>query len=357
MEDPGLKASLNLTYTHSPQNRSGFVYLYEEQFQATIQVLAPLWPVIILFGFTSNILNIIVFLKSGANDNVGVLLISLAMSDLTFLTLIAPTACGFLMVALVRSYPWPFDYRVIAYLLYWRAFTAYDLSVYISVSLGVMRCACVAMPLKFKLVFTKSKTILWVVFLVALVITLRLPVLTIHIIGWETDPGTNKSVPILVSRNAYSMSRVNDILNRGILIYLSYTTMVICVCVLSLKLYQAAQIRRSCTAGGSQSSGQTSDKTVTKTMSTKDLQVVKSVVLVCIIFVIAQLPLVLTSSIRLVDPEFDSHKRLSRLFGIFSQINITFSYLNASINIIVYYNYNSKYRAIFKSLFFANVEE
>ena len=306
----------------------------------------------ILFGFTSNIVSIVVFLKAGANDNVGVLLIALAMSDITFLALHAPTACGFLMDTFVRSYPWPFDFRIIFYLLYWRAFTAYDLSMYISVSLGVMRCACVAMPLKFKLVFTKRKTILWVVFLVALVITLRLPVLTIHSIGWETNPWTNKSMPVLLTRNIRSMSRVNDILNRGILIYLAYITMIICVCVLSLKLHQAAQIRRSCTTGGSQSSGQTSDKTATKTMSTKDLQVVKSVVLVCIIFVIAQLPFVISSSIRLINPEFDSNGRLRHLFSIFSQISVTFAYLNASINIFVYYNYNSKYRAVFNSLCF-----
>ena len=164
MEASTLNRSLNLT---SPGNTSEFVILYQAEFLASIQVLPPLWPVIIVFGFTSNIINIIVFLKSGTNDNVGVLLISLAVSDLTFLTLITPTACGYFMVAFVTYYPWPFDFRIVLNLLYWRAYTAYDLSSYIAVSLGVMRCACVAMPLKFKLIFTKSKTILWVFFLIS----------------------------------------------------------------------------------------------------------------------------------------------------------------------------------------------
>ena len=354
---PGSNESLNVTYTLSPQNSSAFTVLYLAQYFATVQVLSTCWPAIILFGFISNIVNIIVFVKSGAKDNVGVLVISLAVSDLTFLVLITPSLCGHVIFAFFRSHSWPFDHQFISYLFYWPAFTAYDLSTYISVSLGVMRCACVAMPLKFKLVFTKSKTIIWVIFLVVLTISLQIPMLSILRISWKTDPSTNKSVPYLLSRNFESMSQINDVLNRGIMIYLAYATMIICVSVLSLKLYQAAQIRRSCTAGGMQQPGQTSDKTVTKTMSTKDLQVVKSVALVCSIFIVAQFPFLLSSTIRLIIPEFNSGKRLSGLFGVFSQVSRTCSYLNASINIFVYYNYNSKYRDTFKSLFCAKVEK
>ena len=261
--------------------------LYLSQYVATIKVLTPCWPAIVLFGFTTNIVNIVVFVKSGAKDNVGILLISLAVPDLMFLALITPTVCGFFIHAFFRSHSWLFDFQIISYFIYWPAFTAYDLSTYISVSLGVMRCACVAMPLKFKLIFIKSKTIIWVVFLVVLTVSLRMPVLSIHSISWKTDPSTNKYLPYLLARNFVSMSQINDILNRGIVIYLANATMIICVklCVLILKLYQAAQIRRSCIAEGSQQPDQTSDKTATKTMSTKDLQVVKSVVLVCTIFI------------------------------------------------------------------------
>ena len=77
---------------------------------------------------------------------------------------------------------------------------------------------------------------------------MRIPVLPIHTIGWKTDSSTNKSVPYALTRNSESMSRINDILNRGILIYFAYITIIMCVCVLSFKLYQAAQVRRSCIA-------------------------------------------------------------------------------------------------------------
>ena len=195
LEIPGLNGSLSFTYTLSPQNRSAFVVLYLAQYLATIKVLTPYWPAIILFGFTTNFVNIVVLVKSGAKDNVGIFFfISLAVSDLTFLALITPTVCGFFYSCFFRSHSWPFDFQIISYLIYWSAFTAYDLSTHISVSLGVMR--------------GHSSQ---VVFLVVLTVSSRMPVLSIHSISWKTDPSTNKSVPYLLARNFVSMSQINDI--------------------------------------------------------------------------------------------------------------------------------------------------
>ena len=92
MEVSSLKGSPNSTSTLLPHDRSSFVEGYLAQYIATIQVFTPFWPAIILFGYITNIDNMIVFLKSGTNDKVDVLLISLAVSDLTSLTLISPTA-------------------------------------------------------------------------------------------------------------------------------------------------------------------------------------------------------------------------------------------------------------------------
>ena len=143
------------------------------------------------------------------------------------------------------------------------------------------------------------------------------------------------------------MSRINDILNRSVMVWFNYLTMITCVIVLSYKLYQSSTIRqtRPCT------SDKTLDKGDVQGMSPKDLQVVKSVVLVCSIFIMSQLPFVIVSTTRLINQEFDTCMSLRILFGVFSQINNTCGYLNASINIFVYYNYNSKYRTVLRSFF------
>ena len=333
------------------QPRFAVTFPYLREYFMVMTILAPLWPVITLFGLLSNVTNIVVFLKAGVKDNVTILLLSLAVSDLAFLVLIAPSMCSYIIQALVRSYAWPFDSSLVRFLFSWPAYTAYDLSAFISVSLAAMRCACVAMPLKFKLVFTRSRTIKWVMLLVVLAVTLRLPVLTVHRISWRTDPQTNISTPYMIAVNTAYMTRINDILNRGIVIYILYITMVTCVGVLTFKLYQASKIRRSCRPGLPKVSDQAPDKSLGQGFTSKDIQVVKSVVLVGTIFILSQLTFLATSTTRLFLQQFDYSKRLLFLFSIVSQINRTFSYLNASLNIFVYYNYNSKFRFVFCSLF------
>ncbi|GFS02335.1 chemosensory receptor B [Elysia marginata] len=264
------------------------------------------------------------------------------MSDLVYIILIAPTACAYVIYTLAKPASWTFDTLNLFLILYWPAYTVYDLSNYIAVTLGVMRCACVAMPLKFKLVFTKARTYWWLFFLVAVAIALRIPVLTVHRISYRTDPETNISSAYLESVNIDSMYQILDIMNRGIVINLSYTIMVACVAILSFKLYQASKVRKSYVA----EKHQTSDKPGVEGLSPKELQAVKSVVLVCSIFVIFQLPFVLTAAARLSNPQIGLMKNLDYLFGIFRNVNVTCAYLNASINIFVYYNYNSKYRSV-----------
>ena len=324
---------------------------YVRELSLGLMVLAPMWPAIITFGFISNITNIVVFLKAGVKENVSTLLLSLSLSDLIYLILITPTMCGMVIVAYARDYPWPFDQRFVYLLPYWPAVTAYDISSFISVSLGVLRCACVAMPLKFKLVFTKARTIKWVLFLVVLAVSLRIPVLMIYKVAHRTDPATNVSTVYLEAiPNTNAMLEINDIVNRGAIIYINFFTMIICICVLSFKLYEATNIRRSYTSGSA------AEKSSLKTqLQGKDLQVIKSVVLVCIIFIFSHLPFLTVSTVRLINPSFNDGVRLAYLFVLFKQISLTFSYLNASVNIFVYYNFNSKYRAVFLSLL--NIQE
>ena len=345
MEAMNLNLSVLLASTATLKNPLTKPYLRESLM--AVEILAPTWPIIILFGIIANTINIVVFLKAGVKDNVTTLLFSLSISDLTFLILVAPNTCYWIIDFYFKSFIWPFHYRFVHTLFYWPAFTAYDLSAFLSVSLGVMRCACVAMPLKFKAVFTKSRTIKWVLFLVALAVTLRAPVLSIYKIVWRADSTTNVSYPYMVATRLASMSRINDIINRGFVICINYIVMITCVIILSFKLYEASKIRQSSTVISSYNSDPASKQTTPQSMTSRDLQVIKSVALVCTIFVLSQLPYLLLSLSRLINAEFNiNDSRLVKLFSIISNVARTCSVLNASINIFVYYKYNSKYRSI-----------
>ncbi|GFR85616.1 chemosensory receptor C [Elysia marginata] len=263
------------------------------------------------------------------------------------------------------GWAWKFDRRITSFLFYWPAFTFYDFSAYLSVCLGVMRCACVAMPLHFKLVFTKPRTITTVVVIFIATVLLRIPVLSVHSIGIKINPLTNQSYAYLkVDKNRIKVF-INDTINRTSLPWVAFIIMVACVLILSLKLAEASKIRQPhipVSSSGLANPGPSTDKqeprdqsslgnnnTHTHKISTKEAQVVQSVVLVCVIFILSQLPFLLYSSARLIYAEFDEDTHLRFLFGFCSNISLTCSFLNASVNIFVYFRFNSKYRSVIQS--------
>ena len=340
------ETSLNI-YT---RDASGLYY--HEQF-LTLETLSPLWPGIIFLGLVSNATNVWVFMRAGPGDSVSLLLLSLSVSDGVFLLLITPTASTFLIFHFQPTWTWAVDPAITHTLFYWPAFTFYDFSFYISVFLGVTRCACVAMPLHFKSTFTKRRTAFGIVCLLGLAFFLHLPVLTIFSIGWGKDATTNTSYPVLIASGRQMMVKINDILNRNTLPWIYFITMVACVALLSFKLFQASQVRAQqvssmTTAGPAISSKPSSPD---NKMSSKEIHVVESVVLVCSIFILAQIPSILYSTVRVVNPHFDHDGELVNLFGIFAYVSLTFSLLNATLNIFVYYNYNSRYRSVLRSFF------
>ncbi|GFO49276.1 chemosensory receptor a [Plakobranchus ocellatus] len=202
------------------------------------------------------------------------------------------------------------------------------------------------MPLRFQSVFTKARTVKAVLVLFILAVSLRAPVISTFRIIRRTDPQTNLSSLYLSGQNRESINRFNDIMNRASLPWINYIIMVTCVCVIKLKLYQASQVRKTHTSYNKQAEkGQLKQE-----RSSKDIRVIQSVVLICCIFIVSQLPFLAYTTGRLIDPAFDIGGRLQFLFFSFAPVSRTCSYLNASMNIFVYYNYNRKFKAVLLTL-------
>ncbi|GFN98209.1 chemosensory receptor a [Plakobranchus ocellatus] len=201
-----------------------------------------------------------------------------------------------------------------------------------------MRCACVAMPLKFKSVFTKTRTVKAVVIIFIVSVSLRAPVMSMFRTAWKRDPKTNVSSVYLVKQNSELIIRFNDALNRGSLPMINFIIMIICVCIIKTKLYQASLVRNSQKATSAADPKQEMEGQDNQGRSSKDLRVIQSVVLICCIFIVSQLPFLVYSIGRLFEPEFDITGRLRFLVNAFTGVSRMCSYINASVNIFVYYN-------------------
>ena len=305
-------------------------------------ILTPIWPTLVLAGLISNTINVVTFVKVGVKDSVTTLLLTLSISDAIYLTLMIPTVMYWQVLDTPTT-------RVGHYLCYWRAMTFYDYSSHISVFLGVTRCACVVKPLHFKSVFTKSRTVIAVILLFCVNVLLHLPVLSMNYLRRNTNPLTNSSYLTLVRDPAEQdpLIKINDALNKNAIAGTSFIVMIACTVLLGFKLYQSSKIRQpTVSAAGSYEHPNLSQEHK-QTLSPKDVRVMLTVVLVCTIYIVAQLPSFGYSAARAVSDEIESFW----FMGLAIKVSQTCYMTNASINILVYYNCNSKYRAILRSLF------
>ena len=329
-----------------------------------------LWLCILFFGLVSNTTNIMVFVKIGFRDNVTVTLLFLSLSDLLNLLLNCPIMVSRFMWQNFPNHVWPFDPRILFFGFFWYAYVFYDYSSFISVFLALVRCFCVARPLRFKSMFTTSRTVIILVILFLLALIFRAPVLTVFRPTWVVNLLTNSSYRSLrFADNFKEIYKANDIFNRNIISWVCYITATTCVFILVSKLRAASRFRQSLLAATYTESKEWDNSTHqmnknkgvnnpaikheknSDSLSTKDLQVIRSVTMVCVIYILSQLPFQINSTIRLFDPEFATSRKKQYAFGFASHISNTFGYLNASVNIFLYYHFNTRYRENFLNFF------
>ena len=368
----------NLTYTLLQNSE----LVFTEEIELLRKFIYHAMTSIVIFGLTSNTINILIFAKIGLKDNVTITLLFLSVSDLLYLIVSSPTFVAKLIQYNYPQYVWSsFHPSVLSFGLYWYAYLFYDYSSFISVFLAVVRCLCIAKPLLFKSMLTKSRTLTTLALLFLVTLALRFPVLLVIRFIWTLNPQTNSTfLSTTHASNFKEIYKANDIINRNTISWLAYLTVVACLVILVSKLQAASRFRRSLasvqnandvtapvekmtdrkqgnlrpsTLPAASMNNKLSSKSNSwlGTMSARDLQVIQSVTMICAIFIISQVPFQVISTVRLLNPEFNEQGKEILVYGFASTISIAFTYLNASVNIFVHFNFNKRYREKFLSMF------
>ena len=364
---------------------------------------------LLLFGITANILNIAVFTKTGARDNVTVSFIALSVSDLVYLVVISP----FFTVLTIRHYVeiklgiklnWVIDKDVLAYPSYWYSFVFYETSILITVYISVVRCACVALPFTVKNIFTSRRAIVTFITFFISVLLLRVPMFMTKRVIREFDPISNTTQLVYRELDDGGLAeKLNDIMNRNILNWASIVIVIASLVVMVTKLRASVRFRSSAGAThpaethtgtrdvdlnnaqavsseqdpgkripesiSSRQTSQTktfkgkklpsSEKEEQQVLSSKEAQVVRAVILVAAVFVTCQTPLMVYTLVRRFESQFNNVEADGKfmkwpkyvfLFALLTNIASFFTLINASVNIIVHYKFNSRYRNTIKTL-------
>ncbi|GFR70696.1 hypothetical protein ElyMa_000335000 [Elysia marginata] len=94
--------------------------------------------------------------------------------------------------------------------------------------------------------FTKSRVVIILCVLFCVNLALSVPVPTVYRLTWVENPKTNVTYrSITFTYNIREIFKINDILNRNIITWVAYITVVTCVVILASKLQAASRFRRS----------------------------------------------------------------------------------------------------------------
>ncbi|GFS02266.1 chemosensory receptor C [Elysia marginata] len=304
-------------------------------------------PVISAFGLVTNIINILVFSRLNLKQGATATFLVLSISDGS-LCLLGIISAVFSML----KYLGPSHLKRTVNVLNVTVLAACTVPKYASdfstVVIAVVRCCSVAMPLRVRAVLTVRRQLMLILLLVLTAVAILCYSCTIYKYILVRDPQTNWTHLILTLTPGFTKKVQISDQYRGVIFYSSFIAVNICLIILIYALKQSSQFRIKAT-GTNTSEGLTEDKT-----TRKERQVVRTVVMVSLVFTVCNLPSIALTILRATVPGFRTVGYLFRSFDMLFMFVEATGMTSAAINIVVYLYSNSNYRKVFNQIFRPN---
>ncbi|KAK6994225.1 tachykinin-like peptides receptor 86C [Biomphalaria glabrata] len=296
---------------------------------------------IVSFGVIANIINLIIFVKLGFKDTVNISLVALTICDLC--SLLPLISLGVLTQPRLLSPDVTFVGGEIQFLASgWPHTILSKLTSWITAFIMVERCLCIAKPLKVKTLVTPFRVKFCLVLLSVIVVSGALPTYATHYFDWKFYPMLNRTLlGLVLTDNALEVTRVSNVLSNSVSALLSFTITASCTLVIVVQLNRKSKWRQSVAA---------SSKRETFPSSSKENKAAKLVITLSAVFLISVLPSIMVVIGSAIDDNFGLLGLYRNLFNICYCVTFIMEALNSSVNIIVYYFMNSRFRETFRHL-------
>ena len=305
-----------------------------------------------LAGTVLNVINVTVFYKMGLSDGVTRNFFILAFSDGLFASLTFVNKVLLILLTVIRIYIGYGGVEQIISIVFHASFYSFpyiqSYSLITTVVIAVVRCCCVAMPLKVKHILTARHQMAAILILLVLVtcilVYVHAPLSIVHI----PNPKTNTTFGVFLGARWSTYAVFNNIFSFG-----SFIICIACVIILSTSLRKASRFRDSSTVGTSTSAnhGKTSAPDAASKERQRNARVVRTVLLVCIIFIVSNVPSILFYVLLATVEGFGPVGKYENTTAFTIMIGEMFMLVSVSLNTIIYILYNSRYRIIFLSMF------
>ncbi|XP_005108250.1 probable G-protein coupled receptor AH9.1 [Aplysia californica] len=328
---------VTITRPHPEGEASRGGLITDDQLTEALVIYSVLICSFEITGLVFNTFNLIVFVQMGVSDPVNVCFFALAVSDHCLLAtgLLAQIAYND-----IGSMPRKLSVNSLhmTMILLFYAHMFLDISILISTFISLQRCCCVAWPLKFKSVFTTKRSLLVIICIHLYALASYFPLFLKQTLHSAPDLLRNSTTWIMTfSKERSRLVSIIDILNQVSLCIITQVVVLICLGILTTSLRSASKFRKSAR----------SEQTESKTISRKEDQVVKTVTLLSVVFVVTYTPAVMLALIQIFVPEFDTYKRLNNLYFILHNANDLFENSSAVLNFLVYLSTSTRFRKTF----------
>lgn len=315
------------------------------------------WFFICISGITANMVNIYTFNKIGLKDTVTISFFVLAISDLctcSFALLDMSCFFGYLMGIEFNLFLYLPPFLVaFFFLILRRMFNTY--TILITTFLAVQRCFAVVLPLQVKDIFTRERTFGYFGFIFVFSGTFHILFISQHYAFETKDAVTNRTyLTLYVPESKEPIPFMTEIF-FGMIVNISCQIIVICCLIfMRIGLKRSENFRnknrntpdptlnpaKSVVADSEQNTVQEDSKNV----RSKQSQAVIQVSFVSIIFVITNMPFLSFALANLLKPEIDMLGAWHNVYVLLHNIMFTAELINSSVNFIIYFNYNTKFR-------------
>ncbi|GFN83238.1 peptide receptor gpcr [Plakobranchus ocellatus] len=294
------------------------------------------------FGIFSNIVNVIVYIKMGFSETSSITLTALSLADLiTELWLL-------LMATSLRAHQDSADVIplpvIIIYLLSTANNAVLGYGSWITAIISVERCLCIVFPMKVKSIITVRRISILLIIVLLVQMSSIIPTYATLKLAYVQSPVTNRSsLAIIQSEYGFHIETITMFAAFTIPSVICFSIVVMCTIFLVIKLNQSAKWRQSTSNAMSKEDG---------SMLTKEKRIVRTVVMICTVYIFCFAPNVFTFTTMAAYPKFNqADPYLGNLQSVCLQIGFSSHAICSAVNIFVYITMSTKYRETFFKLF------
>ena len=309
-------------------------------------------PILCVLGFCTNVINAAVFFRMGLSDGVTQNFFILAVSDGLNTAVLLTNSFAFIGQKIFVAYSGYSNLAVIAQIVYRASYSAtlfpYYLSIITTTVIAIVRCCCVAMPLKVKYLLTARRQLAAIFLLSGTSHCVLIYILSSVYLNFGINSLTNTTIAYYGGVNSFWSTVLANSIFGG-----CFITVTICLIILSVSLARASKFRHSSTMATpvpgrlpsvSGSSNLSRDKG-------RDARIVRTVVLISAIFIVSNIPIIMFFILRITLTgfvPFGENKNASEFMMMMVE---TFALFNVIANIFIYVFFNTRYRTTFNAMF------